>query len=180
MHLASAQCPRSLNYNKPVHGSMHLLALRSTYKPACNKYHCLCLNFGQSQCHACFQHRSCRSSVTCLGSMPCSIFDTGFWLITLQVVESFYGQDLDSGHHGSGFPLPPFRQRLLEEHLQKQAAARGSKAASKTDSDTADDNSKRMYTQEETVYSEHSWNINNLPRCKVSFSLQNYCHKMSA
>lgn len=24
-----------------------------------------------------------------------------------------------------------------------------------------------MYTQEETVYSEHSWNINNLPRCKV-------------
>lgn len=83
------------------------------------------------------------------------------------MVESFYGQDLDSGHHGSGFPLPPFRQRLLEEHLQKQAAARGSKAAPKADSDTGEDNSKRLYTQEETVYSEHSWNINNLPRCKV-------------
>lgn len=83
------------------------------------------------------------------------------------MVESYYGQDLDSGHHGSGFPLPPFRQRLLEEHLQKQAAARGSRAAPRADSDTGDDTSKRLYTQEETVYSEHSWNINNLPRCKV-------------
>ena len=85
----------------------------------------------------------------------------------MQVVESFYGQDLDSGHHGSGFPLPPFRQRLLEEHLQKQAAARPSKT-NKTDSDTGDDSSKRSYTKEETVYSEHAWNINNLPRCKAS------------
>ena len=84
----------------------------------------------------------------------------------MQVVESFYGQDLDSGHHGSGFPLPPFRQRLLEEHLQKQAASR--KTAAKADSDTGDDNSKRTYTKEETVYSEHAWNINNLPRCKVT------------
>ncbi|KAL0026074.1 hypothetical protein WJX79_007057 [Trebouxia sp. C0005] len=83
------------------------------------------------------------------------------------VVESYYGQDLDSGHHGSGFPLPPFRQRLLEEHLQKQAVSR-SKPAGKTDSDTGDDNSKRTYTKEETVYSEHAWNINNLPRCKGS------------
>ena len=85
----------------------------------------------------------------------------------MQVLESFYGQDLDSGHHGSGFPLPPFRQRLLEEHLQKQAVSRTSKAA-KTDSDTGEDNSKRTYTKEETVYSEHAWNINNLPRCKAS------------
>lgn len=83
------------------------------------------------------------------------------------VLESYYGQDLDSGHHGSGFPLPPFRQRLLEEHLQKQAVSR-SKPAGKTDSDTGDDNSKRTYTKEETVYSEHAWNINNLPRCKGS------------
>jgi len=83
------------------------------------------------------------------------------------VVESYYGQDLDSGHHGSGFPLPPFRQRLLEEHLQKQAVSR-SKPAGKTDSDTGEDNSKRTYTKEETVYSEHAWNINNLPRCKVT------------
>ena len=37
------------------------------------------------------------------------------------MVESLYGQDLDSGHHGSGFPLPPFRQRLLEAHLAAQA-----------------------------------------------------------
>jgi hypothetical protein len=41
------------------------------------------------------------------------------------VVESLYGQDLDSGHHGSGFPLPPFRQRLLEAHLAAQTRAAG-------------------------------------------------------
>ena len=40
-----------------------------------------------------------------------------------QVVESLYGQDLDSGQHGSGFPLPPYRQRLLEEHLARVAQA---------------------------------------------------------
>ena len=38
------------------------------------------------------------------------------------MVESLYGQDLDSGHHGSGFPLPPFRQRLLEAHLAQAPA----------------------------------------------------------
>lgn len=26
-------------------------------------------------------------------------------------------QDLDSGHHGSGFPLPHFRAALLRAHL---------------------------------------------------------------
>ena len=31
-------------------------------------------------------------------------------------------QDLDSGHHGSGFPLPPFRAALLREHLAGQEA----------------------------------------------------------
>jgi hypothetical protein len=71
----------------------------------------------------------------------------------IQVVESLYGQDLDSGHHGSGFPLPPFRQRLLEAHL---AATEGEHAKR-----------GREFTPEETVYSEHKWNINNMPRCKV-------------
>ncbi len=71
-----------------------------------------------------------------------------------QVVESLYGQDLDSGHHGSGFPLPPFRQRLLEAHL---AATEG-----RTEGDG------RKFTPEEAAYSEHKWNINNMPRCKVS------------
>ena len=85
----------------------------------------------------------------------------------LQVLESYYGQDLDSGHHGSGFPLPPFRQRLLDLHLQKQAADKSSSRSNKGDSDTGDDSKQRTYTQEETVYSEHAWNINNLPRCKV-------------
>ena len=32
-------------------------------------------------------------------------------------------QDLDSGHHGSGFPLPPFRQALLERRLAALEAA---------------------------------------------------------
>lgn len=70
------------------------------------------------------------------------------------MVESLYGQDLDSGHHGSGFPLPPFRQRLLEAHL---AATEGAKK----------DGEGRKFTPEEAVYSEHKWNINNMPRCKV-------------
>lgn len=72
-----------------------------------------------------------------------------------QVVESLYGQDLDSGHHGSGFPLPPFRQRLLEAHLATNAQA-------------AEQVHLRHKTDEETVYSEHKWNINNMPRCKAS------------
>lgn len=74
--------------------------------------------------------------------------------VAVQVVESLYGQDLDSGHHGSGFPLPPFRQRLLEAHL---AATEGFKK----------DGEGRKFTPEETAYSEHKWNINNMPRCKV-------------
>ncbi|BDA42391.1 probable lysine-specific demethylase JMJ703 at N-terminal half [Coccomyxa sp. Obi] len=80
-----------------------------------------------------------------------------FWRIVEspdEVVESLYGQDLDSGHHGSGFPLPPFRQRLLEAHL---AATEGKK-----------EGEGRKFTPEEAAYSEHKWNINNMPRCKGS------------
>lgn len=44
-------------------------------------------------------------------------------------VESLYGQDVDSGHHGSGFPLPLWRRRLLEQHLERQAAAAGAGGA---------------------------------------------------
>jgi hypothetical protein len=33
-------------------------------------------------------------------------------------------QDLDSGHHGSGFPLPPFRAALLREHLAGQVPSK--------------------------------------------------------
>lgn len=73
--------------------------------------------------------------------------------VSTQVVESLYGQDLDSGHHGSGFPLPPFRQQLLEAHL---AATEGRK-----------EGDGRKFTPEEAAYSEHKWNINNMPRCKV-------------
>ena len=84
----------------------------------------------------------------------------------MQVMEAMYGQDLDSGHHGSGFPLPPFRQKLLEEHLRKCAAeARAHKPACTCNGCKGPP--KRVYTSEEEAYSQHCWNINNLPRCKV-------------
>ncbi len=89
-------------------------------------------------------------------------------------MESLYGQDLDSGHHGSGFPLPPSRKRLLEEHLKKTAAAaaaEGKPPANGRSEDSASEGSdvheELRYNPEEAAYSEHCWNINNLPRCKV-------------
>ncbi len=78
-------------------------------------------------------------------------------------MESLYGQDLDSGHHGSGFPLPPFRQKLLEQHLAEQA---------KTDGASDGPVAPRKYTADEREYSLHKWNINNLPRNKVRASHQ--------
>ena len=86
----------------------------------------------------------------------------------LQVAENLYGQDLDSGHHGSGFPLPPFRQKLLEQHLKKQAAERGpGRDREREGSSGSEREARRQFTPEEVAYSEHPWNINNLPRCKV-------------
>ena len=46
-------------------------------------------------------------------------------------------QDLDSGHHGSGFPLPPFRQALLARHLAAQEAAGLLRKSSKKKSSSA-------------------------------------------
>ncbi|KAK9825321.1 hypothetical protein WJX74_009284 [Apatococcus lobatus] len=89
-----------------------------------------------------------------------------FWRIVEspdEVVESLYGQDLDSGHHGSGFPLPPFRQTMLEQHLTQAAEAKGLK-----DPGGAAAAAQRHFTDKETAYSKHAWNINNLPRCKGS------------
>eukprot|EP00891_Asterochloris_glomerata_P005677 jgi/Astpho2/5677/Aster-02919 len=87
----------------------------------------------------------------------------------LQVAENLYGQDLDSGHHGSGFPLPPFRQKLLEQHLKKQAAERGpGRDREREGSSGSEREARRQFTPEEVAYSEHPWNINNLPRCKGS------------
>ena len=62
-------------------------------------------------------------------------------------------QDLDSGHYGSGFPLPEWRRKLLAAHLGKPGAPAelppyGSEA--------------------EKEYAEHPWNINNMPRSKDS------------
>ena len=84
------------------------------------------------------------------------------------MVESLYGQDLDSGQHGSGFPLPPYRQRLLEEHLARVAIADAEAKGDEAAKLAAESVKPRVYTAEERAYSEHPWNINNLTRCKVS------------
>ena len=92
------------------------------------------------------------------------------------MAENLYGQDLDSGHHGSGFPLPPFRQKLLEQHLKKQAAERGpGRDREREGSSGSEREARRQFTPEEVAYSEHPWNINNLPRCKVGARLALYC-----
>ncbi|PSC70309.1 lysine-specific demethylase JMJ16 [Micractinium conductrix] len=86
-----------------------------------------------------------------------------FWRIVEspeQPVESLYGQDVDSGHHGSGFPLPLWRRRLLERHLSRQAHQAGNPAA---------DVRLPNYSDElERQYAEHPWNINNMPRAANS------------
>jgi hypothetical protein len=71
------------------------------------------------------------------------------------VIESLYGQDLDSGHHGSGFPLPEWRRKLLEEHLRQSIDS-----GIKTLPPYAD--------AKEEQYAEHPWNINNMPRSTSS------------
>ena len=92
------------------------------------------------------------------------------------MAENLYGQDLDSGHHGSGFPLPPFRQKLLEQHLKKQAAEREpGRDREREGSSGSEREARRQFTPEEVAYSEHPWNINNLPRCKVSARLALCC-----
>ena len=51
---------------------------------------------------------------------------------------------------------------MLEQHLTQAAEAKGHK-----DSGTAASAAQRHFTDKETAYSKHAWNINNLPRCKV-------------
>lgn len=69
-----------------------------------------------------------------------------FWRIvetpdTVNLVESLYGSDLDSGRHGSGFPLPPWRGTPTDarsgRHLKPSEQAK--------------------------MYNNHPWNINNMP-----------------
>lgn len=100
-----------------------------------------------------------------------------FWRIVEDptvTVPSLYGQDLDSGHHGSGFPLPPLRRKLLAAHLlAKKAAAAAAKsgaspsaasAAAAAAGQAALDSLLPAETPHEAAYARHPWNINNLPR----------------
>ena len=81
-------------------------------------------------------------------------------------IESLYGQDLDSGHHGSGFPLPEWRRRLLEQHLESTRATHHGGGASPFKPGPV---TLPPYSDErERTYAEHPWNINNMPRCKDS------------
>lgn len=106
-----------------------------------------------------------------------------FWRVIedpTEVTPSLYGQDLDSGHHGSGFPLPPLRRGLLAAHLlAKKAAAQAAKSGSSSSAAAAAaaaaaavaadagqnyDSLLPAETPHEAAYARHPWNINNLPR----------------
>ena len=81
-----------------------------------------------------------------------------FWRIVEQgspeeEVEALYGQDLDTGHYGSGFPLPQWRRELLQKYL--------------------DSSGKKMRVSEfkdagAMDYMDDPWNINNMPLNKGS------------
>eukprot|EP00798_Chlamydomonas_sp_ICE-L_P008179 gene8179-1435_t len=74
-----------------------------------------------------------------------------------QVAETLYGSDLDSGRHGSGFPLPAWRGVPTES---RAAVRRGVPHDART-----------------KEYSEHRWNINNLTRSKDSVLRYVQCDK---
>lgn len=58
-----------------------------------------------------------------------------------KVVETLYGSDLDSGRHGSGFPLPAWRALPTQRvNFPRPSDERGHR------------------------YAAHPWNINNMPR----------------
>ena len=51
--------------------------------------------------------------------------------------------------------------------MQAAAAARAGKERGGKDGKEPEPPGPRQFTAEEAVYSEHPWNINNMPRCKA-------------
>ena len=70
-------------------------------------------------------------------------------------VVALYGQDLDSGQYGSGFPLPEWRKTLLHQQLQREVNKKRKRNADGV-----------MEAQDE--YANHPWNVNNMPCAKGS------------
>lgn len=65
--------------------------------------------------------------------------------------ESLYGQDIEGDKHGSGFPLPQWRKRLLESRLSQHKG-------------TAVSLPEHVNGSVEEKYARHPWNVNNMPR----------------
>eukprot|EP00890_Picochlorum_soloecismus_P002883 jgi/Picsp_1/3596/NSC_06433-R1_probable lysine-specific demethylase jmj14-like len=81
-----------------------------------------------------------------------------FWRIVEQgspgeEVEALYGQDLDTGHYGSGFPLPQWRRELLQKYLDSI----GKKITV-----------SQLKEAGTMKYVDDPWNINNMPLSKGS------------